>query len=115
MDSTILKKPPDNLQGMTKDEVVDKLKEKLKGRVSAAWIFGSFYTKNFGPFSDIDLILVYETDLPFVKRGMEFFDLRDWLPAIEPLVYTSGEFDKLTADPSVGFWQSVVQTMKKII
>jgi hypothetical protein len=39
----------------------------------------------------------------------------DLLPAIEPLVYTPVEFDKLTADHSAGFWHSVVKIMKRII
>jgi predicted nucleotidyltransferase len=37
--------------------------------VSQAWIFGSYIAGGFGPESDIDLMLVVETDEPFQIRA----------------------------------------------
>jgi predicted nucleotidyltransferase len=115
MNRDILIKAPDNLCGLSREAVVQELQNRLKGRVVYAFLFGSFLTGSFSRFSDIDLILVQETGLSFFERGLEFSDLREWLPAIEPLVYTPDEFERLTHDPTPGFWQSVVQTMRRIV
>jgi len=53
--------------------------------------------------------------VPFLERAKDFFDLLDIAPAIDILVYTPEEFQKLTENPSVGFWTSVVREMKKVI
>lgn len=111
----ILIQTPDNLNGLSKEEVKIELIKKLQGRIEEAWLFGSFLTEDFSRRSDIDLILVKNTKLPFVERGLEFSDLRDWLPTIELLVYTPEEFLKLTSIPTPGFWRSVTKTMQKII
>ncbi|MDH5716767.1 MAG: nucleotidyltransferase domain-containing protein [Spirochaetia bacterium] len=115
MKEIILEKSPDNLNGLLKDQVLEEIKIKLKDRVIHAYVYGSFLTKDFSRESDIDLIIIKNVKTPFVERGFEFFDLRDWLPAIEILVYTPAEFESLTKNPSAGFWQSVVSSMRRII
>lgn len=105
----------DPLFGYTRDSFLLVLKEKLGGRVESAWIFGSLATDSLKPCSDVDLILVKETTTPFLERGSEFFDLLDIGPAIDILVYTPYEFKKLTENPSVGFWRSVVKDMIRIL
>ena len=115
MKQEILIMPPDNLGGLSKEDVIQLLQQKLKGRVIKAYLYGSFIKDQFTRSSDIDLILITETKIPFVERGLEYFDLREWLPAIEPLIYTPDEFERLTADPSPGFWKSVVESMRQIV
>lgn len=87
----------------------------LEGRVEAAYVFGSYGTKDFGRDSDIDMLLVARTDKPFLDRALDFTDLIDLVPDIDVLVYTPLEFEKLTRDPSPGFWTSVVGSMRRLV
>jgi len=111
----LVKSSRDPLFGMTPQEAVQYLRSSLKGRVREAYIFGSFARQELTPESDIDLLLVTETGLPFPERGFAFSDLRDRLPSLEIFVYTPEEFLKLVTDPSPGFWTSVVQEMFRIL
>jgi hypothetical protein len=42
-------------------------------------------------------------------------DLLDLFPGLDILVYTPREFEKLTSDPSPGFWKSAVAEMRQIL
>lgn len=103
------------LRGLNKSEFIQEIYSLLRGRVESAWIFGSLATGDFNRTSDIDLILVTETDVPFVLRPSLFEDLIDRFPALDLLVYTPREFIRLISDPSPGFWSSVTGTMEQII
>ena len=105
----------DPLKGYTKEEFIRWLGNVLTGRVEQAWLFGSFAKGSLTAHSDIDLMLVQNTDKPFVERGRDFFDLREKFSAIEYLVYTPEEFDSLIQDPSPGFWRDVTQTMQRVL
>jgi len=87
----------------------------LAGRVEQAWLFGSCGTPAFGPDSDVDLLLVANTDKPFLERSREFFDVMDLALSMDLLVYTPQEFIKLASDPSPGFWTSVVASMRRLV
>lgn len=99
---------------MSEAEVERYLAAELAGRAQAAYLFGSWRSERFDRHSDIDLIVVAESELPFVERGIEFADLRTRLPALEILVYTPEEFAQLTTDPSPGFWRSVVASLHQV-
>lgn len=105
----------DPLFGFSTSALQRWLEARLSGRVREAYLFGSIGTERFGPSSDVDLMVVADTDLPFVERGALFDDLRDRVPSLEILVYTPEEFGKLTAHPSAGFWRSVVPTLRRIV
>jgi predicted nucleotidyltransferase len=105
----------DPLYGFTTQELEQWLAKKLEGRVTAAYLFGSLGTGRFGAWSDIDLMVVAAADLPFVERASAFDDLRDRVPSLQILVYTPEEFRRLTERPTVGFWQSVVSTLRRIV
>lgn len=115
MISVIEWKTRDPLYGMDSDGLKARLKELLADRVREAWIFGSFAKGGFGTDSDIDLIVVADTDLPFTRRQSLFDDLYSLVPALDLLVYTPAEFARLTADPSPGFWQDVSATMRRLL
>lgn len=100
---------------MTFDEVERWLAQTLAGRCESAWLFGSWRTERFGPESDIDLMIVARTDEGFVERGMRYFDLRERLPAIGILVYTPDEWERLTTNPTAGFWRSVVASLRRVV
>ena len=85
------------------------------GRVVAGYFFGSFTTDDFNKFSDIDIILVQETDKPFLQRSEEFFVLKNIIPSLNILVYTPEEFEDLVSEPSPGFWTSAKQTLMRFV
>jgi len=64
-------------------------------------LFGSYARGDYTAASDIDLIVVKETDRPFLERIVEVLDVCE-LPGspvvIDPLVYTPAEFSKMVAD-----------------
>lgn len=114
-DDVLVTVPRDPLFGLTAEEYVEKIKKMLTGRVHAAYIFGSFTGDNFSKFSDIDLILVCDTSLPFVERTREFMDIPDLVPSTDVLVYTPDEFTSLMDAPAVGFWKSVKESIVRIV
>ncbi len=105
----------DPLFGMSRDEYVNRLKNVLSGRVTEAYIFGSFTRDDFGRFSDIDLILVCDTSLPFLERAASFHDLLDLVPTTDILVYTPSEFEYIMENANTGFWKSVKAGMVRVI
>ncbi len=108
-------KYPNPLQGLSPEEFADKLKQILAGRVQSAWLYGSVARGDAGPESDIDLFIVAETELPFHERARLFEDLRDFNISIEALIYTPAEWVRLTSEPTVGFWQSAVREMVRVV
>ncbi|HNJ67449.1 MAG TPA: nucleotidyltransferase domain-containing protein [Turneriella sp.] len=105
----------DPLGGLSLDAFKSKLREMLADRVHSVWLYGSVARGEAKPDSDIDLFIVADTSLPFHERGSLFDDLRDFNASIEPLVYTPAEWQRLTSDPTVGFWQSAVREMVKLV
>jgi uncharacterized protein len=103
------------LHGRTPSEFEAEVRRVLAGRVEAAYVFGSYGTPEFGPDSDIDMMLVVDTALPFLDRAMEFGDLLDIVPSMDLLVYTQEEFERLTSDPSPGFWASVTASLRRLV
>ena len=113
--SILVKNSRDPLFGYTENELIELLKRKLVGRIEKAFFFGSFGTRDFGPDSDIGLLIVKTTTTPFLDRALEFQDLLSIIPSMDILVYTPEEFSGLTTDPSPGFWQGVVSTLRRVI
>ena len=105
----------DPLRGLSSDQFESALRKKLQGRVDQAWLFGSWGSKDFGRDSDVDLLLVVQTEKPFLERARDFFDVMDLALEMDLLVYTPKEFGSLTEKPSPGFWSSVVAPMKRVV
>jgi predicted nucleotidyltransferase len=95
------------LYGKSREEFKLELLDKLKGRVQEAWLFGSITGDDFDPLrSDVDLIIITETDLPFIERWKKFKDIIQLSEKMDLLVYTPDEWGNLTID-TAGFWGSV--------
>jgi len=105
----------DPLFGLTRDQYIEKLKKTLSGRVKRAYIFGSFTTNSFNSHSDIDIILVVDTEKPFTQRNVDFIDLLDIVPSTDILVYTENEFNSIMNEKSIGFWKSVKESIMRIL
>jgi len=58
-------------------------------------LFGSFARGDDHGLSDVDLLIVKETDRPFVERIGEVLALCDTVLPVEPLVYTPEELARL--------------------
>ena len=83
---------------------VDELQEELEAVVQAlvrdygaerVILFGSAATGDLSADSDIDLVVIKETDLPFYDRLREVAHSVSWTHAFEILVYTPEEFEEL--------------------
>lgn len=95
------------------DSFLDDLTKRLKGRVEQAFVFGSYGTPNYRPGSDVDILLVTRTALPFVERPRLFDDLYDLFPRLDVLVYEPHEFATSLFESS-GFWRSVRESLREL-
>lgn len=105
--------PDADLTKKCREQLLDALVKKLCGRCDQAFIFGSFSKGNYHAESDIDLIVIKETSLPFTERALEFKDLFDVFSRIDILVYNREEFERMRNDEDC-FWGQA-HNLKKII
>ena len=105
----------DPLYGKTPAAFEEEVKSILRGRVEAAYIFGSYGTPDFGRDSDVDMMLVVSTETKFLDRALEYPELFSLVPDLDLLVYTPEEFERLTGEPSPGFWTSAVASLRRLI
>ena len=61
------------------------------------WLYGSFARGDFHEGSDIDLIIIKDTDKKFTDRIEEVLQYCPGGIAVEPLVYTSAEKEVMLA------------------
>lgn len=92
-------------------QLIGLLKEKC---VERAYIVGSYARQEAKPWSDVDLLIVYETDIPFVERPRFFDELRDFGIPFDILVYTPSEFAALEQDPTA-FWRATQHDRLRIV
>lgn len=57
-------------------------------------LFGSVAKGQIGRYSDIDLIIIKKTSLPYFKRGQQLVDMLDYDVDIDFLIYTPEEFEE---------------------
>jgi predicted nucleotidyltransferase len=76
-------------------------------------LFGSLAAGSSGEWSDIDLVIIKETDRRFLDRSKEVIQLLEPLVGIDILVYTPAEMEQLSRDR--GFVRSEIQGKGKII
>ena len=76
------------------------------------YIFGSVAKDEADEWSDLDLILVCKTNLPFPERGKSFLKLIVEANGADVLVYTPTEFQKLMHQE--GFVSKVVKEAIRI-
>jgi predicted nucleotidyltransferase len=58
-------------------------------------LFGSFARGDYHALSDVDLLIIKETDRSFVERIGDVLALCDYSISLEPLVYTPEEFEQM--------------------
>ncbi len=65
------------------------------------WLHGSFARGDFHQGSDLDVIIVKETDKKFLDRIEEVLQYVPGGIAVEPMVYTPREIDTMLAEKNV--------------
>lgn len=58
-------------------------------------LFGSFARGDYHATSDLDLLIIKETERPFIERIGDVLALCDYTIPLEPLVYTPEEFERM--------------------
>ncbi len=100
MTSLIFLENKDPLSKERLDQIKTQIAEKLKSRCLKAYLFGSTAKDTYHTESDVDLLIIKDTDLKFTKRNIEFSDLLDIFPMIDIIVYTQEEFENSEHIPS---------------
>ena len=99
-------RPLVSILDFTPQEITSFLRSALSAEcVKEAYIFGSFVEGKLNPWSDIDLLIVADTELPFLERPRQFAELNELGVPVDILVYTKDEFNALKISNS-GFWKS---------
>lgn len=100
---------------LDRNDFIDQLSCYLKAKeIKRAYIVGSYARQEASPWSDVDLLIVHETDLPFVERPRIFDGLRDFGIPIDILVYTPNEFVAQEQAPT-SFWHSTQHDRLRIV
>lgn len=108
-------RPKTSVTDFSLEEIIKRLRENISShKIEAAFLFGSVVSKRALAWSDIDLIIVTKTELPFLERPPLFYDTFDLDIPIDILVYTPEEFDQLKNSDS-GFWKSFRQNHCQIV
>jgi predicted nucleotidyltransferase len=76
-------------------------------------VFGSFARGDVHQGSDLDLIIIKNTKQKFLRRMDAVLDLCDGEIAVEPLIYTEAEFEKMLKEGN-DFLETVVSEGKVI-
>jgi predicted nucleotidyltransferase len=62
-------------------------------------LFGSTARNEAGLTSDLDLLIVWDTDLPFLERTAALYRVLQPQVAVDLLVYTPEEMERMTDRP----------------
>lgn len=89
-----IKKIPDMSRRSRLNDTLKKVVGDIERHYSPIKIilFGSLAEGSIGPHSDIDLVIIKETSLPFLKRSSQLIEMLDYDVDIDFFVYTPREF-----------------------
>ena len=76
-------------------------------------VFGSFARGDVHQGSDLDLVIIKNTKEKFLKRMDRVLDLCDGEIAVEPLIYTEAEFERMLEEGN-DFLETVVSEGKVV-
>lgn len=76
-------------------------------------VFGSAATGKVGPYSDIDLVVIKKTSLPYFERVEQVVNLLDYDVDIDFLIYTPEEFERAVRERR--FFQEEIIKKGKVI
>ncbi|TGK26290.1 nucleotidyltransferase domain-containing protein [Leptospira yasudae] len=104
------------LGGMSREELIEKICNAVREKSSQAFLFGSVARRSENAYSDVDLILIAETQIPFLKRPESFPELLSLPIEWNLFVYTPKEWEKIREQSEYpGFWKSAFSDMIRIL
>jgi predicted nucleotidyltransferase len=71
-------------------------------------LFGSFARGDYNAMSDVDLLIVKDTERPFLDRISDVLALCDYDIALEPLIYTPEELRRMLEEGN-SFLQTILE------
>ena len=83
--------------------------EKLKDRAEKISVFGSVARGEDGLFSDLDVLIIMHTKLPFLERLKELYTTLELPVDVDILCYTPEEFEKIKKR---GFFKKILSEEK---
>ena len=84
----------------TQVELLQYLKKNLYQRADEAFLFGSYAQGKANSESDIDVIIICNTQSPWPERHRAFQDVIQKLGSVDCLIYTPEEWKKMSTEPS---------------
>jgi predicted nucleotidyltransferase len=76
-------------------------------------LFGSYCAGEIGEWSDLDMVIVKETDAPFLDRTRQVLALLRPRVGVDVLVYTPEEFERLSHERA--FFRDEIMAKGKVI
>ncbi|ABJ76967.1 nucleotidyltransferase domain-containing protein [Leptospira borgpetersenii serovar Hardjo-bovis] len=84
----------DPFGGMSREELIETIRSSVQGRVIHGFLFGSISRNEEHAYSDVDLILILDTKVPFLNRPELFPELLALPVELNLFVYTPQEWEK---------------------
>ncbi len=116
-DGSVLQKsrPVISVQDFFLSDIISFLQKKLTKRdITSCFLFGSSALKETTPWSDIDILIIAETEKPFIERPLDYQELFDLGVSLDIIVYTPGEFEKVKMSTS-GFGFEMQKKMIQVL
>jgi len=82
---------------MIQKSVLKKIQEVLSTTpCHKAYVFGSYANGTADKYSDLDLVIIADTDRPFVERFRDYYKILEISPVpVELFIYTPDEFERM--------------------
>lgn len=95
-------------------QVIEQIKQCEKLEVSKIILYGSYAREKTRPrTSTMDILIVAETDLPFIERIQYVREItRGGEPIVEALIYTPSEFQFMLEEEGAGYLESAIEEGK---
>jgi predicted nucleotidyltransferase len=93
------------------EQSIKRIVETLSGKAERISIFGSSVDQNPDLFSDLDVLIIMDTEKPFLDRLKEIYSLLALPVDADILCYTPEEFNRIKHR---GFFKTILQKEKVI-
>ena len=91
-------------------QILKVLKEEVQPQ--KVILFGSMASGNVAEWSDLDLVIIQETQQPFIRRSEEIALLCLAPVGVDYLVYTPAEFEQMIADQNPFVLEEIIKKGK---
>ncbi len=114
---SVIKKsrPLISVQDFSLSDIISFLQRKLAKRdITSCFLFGSLALKETTPWSDIDILIITETEKSFIERPLDYQELFELGVTLDIIVYTPEEFEKVKRSTS-GFSLEMQKKMIQVL